>query len=238
MRKYFVILFVFLFTFCLSCCAAELENGLVGWWKFDEGKGNVIKDSSGSGNNGEAVKVIWVDGKSGKALSFMETGSYVKIPCRPSLNLGDAITMEACIYPVDISRDSRIIISKNDEYLLRIDRPSEGNKVSAFLHIGTPAVMWEPRISSRTVPETNTWHHVVVTWDGAKMYLYINGETSAIRPRVGKPNPNPYPVMIGNWEYPSCHGTNFGGIIDEVRIYNRALTYEEVRARYRSLFHE
>jgi len=215
-----------------SCFSAE--PGLVGWWKFDEGKGGIVKDSSGLGNDGELVNAEWVDGKSGKGLSFMETGSYVKIPCRPSLNLGGAITMEAWIYPIDITRDSRIIISKNDEYLLRIDRPSEGNKISSFLQIGKPAVAWEPRISSKTIPETSTWKHVVVTWDGLRMVMYFNGESVTQKPRDGKSNPNPYPIMIGNWEYPACHGTNFGGIIDEVRIYDRALTGDEVRARFLS----
>ena len=51
--------------------------------------------------------------------------------------------------------------------------------------------------------------------------------------RPGYPNPNPYPVMIGNFEYPSCHGGAFGGVIDEVRIYQRALSAEEVRDRAR-----
>jgi hypothetical protein len=55
----------------------------------------------------------------------------------------------------------------------------------------------------------------------------LDGETD----RTGRPNPNPYPVMIGNFEYPSCHGGAFGGVIDEVRIHQRALAADEVLHR-------
>ena len=59
--------------------------------------------------------------------------------------------------------------------------------------------------------------------------MYVDGELHAERERVGAPNPNPYPVMIGNFEYPSCHGANFGGALDEVRIYGQALTAQQAQ---------
>jgi len=77
------------------------------------------------------------------------------------------------------------------------------------------------------------WHHVAGTWDEQKLRLYVDGEVQGEVDRPGYPNPNPYPVMIGNFEYPSCHGGAFGGVIDEVRIYQRALSAEEVRDRAR-----
>lgn len=208
------------------------EPGLVAHWRFDEEKGRGIKDSSGFGNGGEMVGAQRVAGKVGRALSFGTPGSFVKIPYSASLNLGDAISIEAWICPRDTGEASRILVSKNDEYALRIDNPREGNRISFFVHVGQPAVTWEPRVSSQGPPKLNVWHQVVATWDGTESRLYLNGELVGTRKRVGKPNPNPYPVMIGNWEYPSCHGTHFGGLIDEVRIYNRALSAEEVRAHY------
>ena len=210
------------------------DRGLVAHWKFDEEKGRGVKDSSGFGNGGEMVGARRVAGKVGRAVSFEAPESFVKIPCSASLNLGDAISIEAWICPRDIGEASRILVSKNDEYALRIDNPREGNRISFFVHVGQPAVTWEPRVSSPEPPKLNVWYQVVVTWDGAESRLYLNGELVSTRKRVGKPNPNPYPVMIGNWEYPSCHGTHFGGVIDEVRIYNRALGAEEVRAHYRA----
>lgn len=201
---------------------ARGEKGLVGHWRFDEAWGRRVKDASGHGNHGIVVGAKRVEGKLGRALSFAEPGSYVKIPCRPSLNLGEAISIEAWIRPRDISGQSRIIVSKNDEYLLRIDNPREGNRLSFFVHVGSPAVAWEPRVSSKEAPAVGEWQHVLAVWDGTESRLYVNGKLVGRKPRAGKPNPNPYPIMIGNWEYPSCHGTHFGGAIDEVRIYNYA----------------
>jgi len=210
------------------------DRGLVAHWRFDEEKGRGIKDSSGFGNGGELIGARRVAGKVGRALSFEAPDSLVKIPCSASLNLGDALSIEAWICPRDISEFSRILVSKNDEYALRIDNPREGNRISFFVHVGQPAVTWEPRVSSQGTPTLNVWHHVVATWDGAESRLYLNGELVGTRERVGKPNPNPYPVMIGNWEFPSWHGAHFGGLIDEVRVYNRALTADEVREHYKT----
>jgi len=113
-----------------------------------------------------------------------------------------------------------------------MDKNSEGGRISFFVQVGTPGVTWEPRVSTKAPPTLNAWHHVVATWDGKQLRMYLDGELQAERNRVGLPNPNPYPVMIGNFEYPSCHGGNFGGLIDEVRIYNRAITEREVVDRY------
>jgi len=201
----------------------QRQKGLVGWWRFDEARGRRVRDSSGHGNHGVLFKARRVAGKAGRALSFEAPGSYVKIPSSPSLNLGDALSIEVWMRPHDITQDSRIIVSKNDEYLLRINRPSAGNQISCFLHIGSPAVTWEPRVTSKDVPTLDVWQHVLAVWDGAEMRLYVDGKLVGRRERTGASNPNPYPVMIGNWEYPSCHGLHFGGAIDEVKIYNYAV---------------
>ena len=71
------------------------EKGLAGWWKFDESRGTNVKDSSGFGNNGKLSGAKRVRGRVGMALSFEDTGSYVKIPCSPGLNLGEALSIEA-----------------------------------------------------------------------------------------------------------------------------------------------
>jgi len=158
----------------------------------------------------------------------------VRVRRTRALNLGSQLTLEAWIYPKVIGDSSRIIIAKNDEYLLRIDKQPEGGRISFFVHVGSPAVAWEPRVSSKQSPALDHWHHVVATWDGAELSLYLNGQLQQRRERTGSANPNPYPVMVGNFEYPSCHGGNFGGLIDELRIYNRALTPAEVLDRWQA----
>ena len=208
-------------------------DDLVGYWSFDHDRGNLARDESGNGNHGLIVGAERVPGKAGRGLRFAKERSYVKVWYRPSLSLGEAISIEAWILPGGPSSQSRVIVSKNDEYALRIDKAPEGGRISFFPHIGSPAVGWEPRVSSTAPPSPNQWHHVVAVWDGRTERLYLDGKLQAEKERTGKPNPNPYPVMIGNWEYPSCHGTCFGGVIDEVRIWGRALTQAEVVAHSR-----
>lgn len=202
---------------------------------FDEGGGRRALDASVHQRHGMVRRAVWVPGRHGTALSFADPQAAVRVPRRPWLNLGSQLTLEAWIFPTVADEQSRIIIAKNDEYLLRMDKRSEGGRISFFVHVGRPAVTWEPRVSSPAPPPRQRWTHVAATWDGTTLRLYLNGELQAEAERPGLPNPNPYPVMIGNFEYPSCHGGNFGGLLDEVRIYDRALDPEAVRQRHQRL---
>ncbi len=217
----------------LMATIACADTPPVAEFSFDEGQGRIAADSSPFAHQGRVRNALWADGKAGKALTFTDSASGVRVGRRPQLNLGTQIAIEAWIYPTVADETSRIIVAKNDEYLLRIDKQPEGGHISFFVHVGSPAVTWEPRASSKEPPSLNQWHHVVAMWDGAMIRLYLDGELQSEQPRTGLPNPNPYPVMIGNFEYPSCHGANFGGIIDEVRIYDQALTAAQVLDRYR-----
>ena len=215
----------------LPAAPPDSVDGLAAQFAFEEGEGRKLVDTSGLGQRARATDVEWVKGHSGLGLRFADAGSAVRVSSRRSLNLDQAITLEAWVLPGPRSDESRIIIAKNDEYLLRIDKASEGGRVSFFVHVGSPAVTWEPRVSSEGPLTPGVWHHIAGTWDGRKLRLYVNGEPQAEIDRTGQPNPNPYPVMVGNFEYPSCHGGAFRGVIDEVRIHRRALRADEVRER-------
>lgn len=206
-------------------------DGLVAEFAFEEGQGRKLVDMSGLEQRARATDVEWEKGHSGLGLRFADPGAAVRVSSRRSLNLNQAITLEAWVLPGPSSDQSRIIIAKNDEYLLRIDKAPEGGRVSLFVHVGSPAVTWEPRVSSKAPLAPRVWHHIAGTWDGRKLRLYVNGEPHGETDRTGHPNPNPYPVMVGNFEYPSCHGGAFGGVIDDVRVYQRALRAEEVRGK-------
>lgn len=199
---------------------------------FDEGAGRRALDTSSHQRPGVVRRAVWVPGRHGTALSFADPEAVVRVRRRPWLNLGSQLTLEAWIFPTVADDQSRIIIAKNDEYLLRLDKRSEGGRISFFVHVGSPAVTWEPRVCSLVPPPLQRWSHVAATWDGANLRLYLNGELQGEVARTGRPNPNPYPVMVGNFEYPSCHGGNFGGLIDEVRIYEQALSAEQIRERF------
>ena len=81
--------------------------------------------------------------------------------------------------------------------------------------------------ASPTALAVNTWSHVAVTWDGSIMRLYINGVEAASKSRTGTLQSTTTPLRIGN---NSPYGEFFVGLIDEVRIYNRALSSAEIQA--------
>jgi hypothetical protein len=200
-------------------------------FRFEDGPSARLVDTSGWGQHARLLGGRHVPGHSGQALCLQQSGDALRIASRRSLNLDQALTLEAWINPGPSGELSRIIVAKNDEYLLRVDKPSEGGRISFFVQVGTPAVSWEPRVSSLAPPVQGVWQHVAATWDGKLLALYLDGKLQATTPHVGFPNPNPYPVMVGNFEYPSCHGGVFGGLLDDLRIYPRALPVEEITGR-------
>jgi len=124
---------IFLFVPVLFASSAVKPENFVGVWLFDEGKGDIIDDSSGNGHEGKMQAAKWTDGKFGKALLFEGAGE-VKINSTEKLNLGDKFTMMAYFY-ANATVDWHQIIAKNNEYLLRIDPPGEGKNMSAFVFI-------------------------------------------------------------------------------------------------------
>ena len=212
----------------------ETIGNLVGYWKFDEGSGTIAADSSGNGNTGTLINnPTWVDGKSGKALSFNGVNNYVKIPDSNSLDMTSQITVEAWVYPrayVDNVGNACHIVSRSDfsggpVYVLGL--PGEGTKFNYDISfVGTYH-------RSNADVKLNNWAHIAVTYDGFYVKFYINGEFDSSYAYTGS-----IPIT-NNWLAIGCKPTGshggagtyayFNGIIDEVRIYNRALSQQEIQ---------
>jgi hypothetical protein len=190
----------------------------VGAWLMDEGVGKTTADSSGKNHEGQINGADWVDGKFGKALEF-KGGQWVNIPSTPELQIGNQLTMMAWFFAKNIG-DWRQLIAKSDEYLLRIDPPGEGNKMSAFVK---PGGNWEPRASAM-VPKLETWTHFAATYDSKNgdLKVYVNGIISGSSVRPGKVATTANPVEIGRWG----GGSYFVGIIDEAAIFKNVILEE------------
>jgi len=214
---------------------AQSDDGLVAEWHFDEGAGNVVEDSSGNGNDGVIYGATWVEGKYGKALSFDGVDDYVEIPDKPSLDIMDEITIEAWIHCYD-SYDNQELISKvtfgtnQRSYELAL---GPDNKVRvAFTTDGT-ADTWKKSTDNKISVSKNQWTHAVGIYDGQTFYVYINGISDGSTD-IGEYTifSSSSPLSIGR------HGMDgrrfFNGIIDEIRIYNRALSPEEIKQHYES----
>jgi len=195
----------------------------VGVWLMDEGKGDTTADMSGKKHEGQLNGAKWIDGKFGKALEF-KGGQWVNIPSTPELQIGDQLTMMAYFYATDI-KDWRQLIAKSDEYLLRVDPPQEGNRMSAFVK---PQGNWEPRASAR-VPDLKTWIHFAATYNSKAnnnhLQVYVDGVASGVSTRPGKVGATNNPVELGRWG----GGSFFVGIIDDAAIFNVVLEEKDIQ---------
>ena len=198
---------------------------LVGHWKFDEDGGTSAADASGNGNHGAISGATWTTGKAGGALQFDGGDDYVGVGNGPSLNLAGLITIAAWVKPTitDGLRDivaHGYTLSPNAAVFLRIN--------AGKYEIGS----WNGKnhFTSFSIPsgDVNNWVHLAGVFDGVAWRLYRNGvQVSALNDATGAVTVN------ANWAIGS-RGTGterfFQGSIDEVRIYNRALSAAEIQA--------
>jgi PKD repeat protein len=200
-------------------------SGLVAAYGFEEGSGASVADTSGNGNGGNVTGGTWAStGKYGKALTF-GAGSIVSVPDSASLDLSTGMTIEAWVYPTSSAAAYRNIIFKSQGdpgtqplcYVLQGSTPSS-----------VPAVVTGVSPSSLAAASPlalNTWSHLSATYDGATMNLYVNGILAGSLAQSGAIAASTEPLTIGGNMY---SGQNFVGMIDEVRIYNRALSSSEI----------
>ncbi|MGA2241282.1 MAG: LamG-like jellyroll fold domain-containing protein [Verrucomicrobiota bacterium] len=204
------------------CTAAS--SGLMGWWPA-EGNAN---DSIG-GNNGALVNgVIFTNGMVGQAFSLNGASSYVSIPDSPSLDtFVSSITIETWIKVNQLTANSNwkgIVTKGNSSWRLQ---GRAGAKTVTFSATGV-----SPNgdlYGNRNVND-GQWHHVAGVYDGTNMFLYVDGTLDVSQPATGTILQNSSPLCIG--QTAGSSGYFFNGLIDEVSIYNRALTTSEIQAIY------
>jgi hypothetical protein len=202
-------------------------NGLVGWWKFDEGSGTVAYDSSGNGNDGNLTNgPTWTDGQIGGALSFDGVDDYV--------TMGDR-TGEARFHN-SVSYWFRAYQFNNAEMISK-SSPAQGLEI-LFYNGGLKFFLMTGDVSENKVISFSTgnlnlnqWYHVTAVQfgqGGLPMHFYINGELvgSDVTPETISDADKLY---VGRW---NADGRLYNGLIDDVRTYDRALSAEEVQAIY------
>ncbi|MEM5819647.1 MAG: LamG domain-containing protein [Candidatus Aenigmatarchaeota archaeon] len=218
------------------------DPSLIGYWKFDEGSGTIAYDSSIYGNDGQLVNnPQWVDGKYGKALQFNGVNTYVNIGKKPSLNnLSNPyfISFEAYINRSENFGNTKWFgIVGTGQYLKPYYRlnyyhsPTE-NKYTLCGILNTSKNGYKGIYDNQNIPP-NTFTYVAFTYDGIlnKTYLYQNGINTSFD------NNNNFGGTLYNSPLDFLIGVNdnnipFNGTIDEVRVWNRPLTPEEVLNHY------
>ena len=223
-----VLVCVVAFTFVIVSDnnALDIEN-IVGVWLFDEGAGNVVKDSSGNNHDGEAFNTNWVEGIFGKALEFEgNSDSMVKIPHFDGLNL-EVFTVAAWIKVSELG-GYQCIVAKDGN-----DPGGTLRTYGMFVIQDQAAIHYSFRDAAGTHQTTNgtaaaadgEWRHVAMAYDGAMIRGYVDAVLDIERPFSGPPITNDGPLTVGSDEV----GNYFlKGIIDEVYVINSVLDEKDI----------
>ncbi len=221
-----------------STTSTTLPSGLVGRWELDEVSGTTASDSSGNNNAGSlAGSPQRVSGHSGSALSFSSNvRNYVNIPSIPALSPANQISVEMWVKPANQFTEQKYPLWKANSYGISIGDISGGNlnKPGFYLLQGGS---WKSVMSTDAFTDTN-WHHIVGTYDGSKITIYVDGIAKATSLSTGTIDSSAYNLGIGNYVQlpgvPEPTSNYFGGLIDGVRIYSKGLSATEVQGLYSS----
>jgi hypothetical protein len=198
--------------------------GLVAAYGFEEGSGATVTDQSGNGNTGTISGATWTTaGRFGNALSFDGVNDWVTVNDAPSLDLTTGMTLEAWLYPTAGGGWRTAVMKEQSGHLAyALDASSSTNQprgevftTSDFGAVGPAAL------------PLNTWTHLATTYDGATLRLYVNSALVSSTAVSGTIVTSGQPLRIGG---NAVWGEYFAGLIDEIRIYNRALSQAEIQS--------
>lgn len=223
--------FAFISGLSMHCLAAA-EEGLVAHYTFDEGQSNLINDSSGRANHGTNQGATYVQNPDGNTyvLAFGTPTAYVDCGADASLDLTEAMTIQLWYNPLTTNRKGEPGIVGKGMHCFAV---TQGPAGSVWCYVrGASGV---DRAASPLPVPVGVWRHIAMTFDGKDMKVYQDGALKAsLTTKFSKLNSapqSPLYLRFPNWwgdvvEPPSrC-------MIDDVRIYNRALSPEDIRARY------
>lgn len=201
--------------------AGSTEKYLAAAYSFDENDGWVAADASGKGNHGTIKEAVRTTGKFGKAVLFDGVNDWMTVNDSDSLDLSTGLTIEAWVYPQAIQSGS--ILAKE---MLN----GSSYEMMAFSGSSVPLASFNAGSGNLVVKDTqmlplNTWSHLATTYDGVNQRLYVNGVQVAVLAQTGSILKSDGKLSIGG---NSVWGEFFKGAIDEIRIYNYALSEAEL----------
>ena len=210
---------------------AKEEPSLVLYFSFDEGSGKEVKDLSGTGNDGKLVgSPKWIDGKYGKALQMTGEADHVEVAHSDSLVFEEGITYMAWSLIEKWTGDG-------DQWIDKGAHSAKGTGCGIMVHASADFYFMLGDGGARQdltfpaagkVPVGNEWHHIAATYEGKEMIAYGDGEPFGNQKMSFKLNcTTDKPLFVGSGvERPQYV---FDGAIDEVAIFNRALSQDEIK---------
>jgi Ca2+-binding RTX toxin-like protein len=222
---------------------AEQPSGMVAWWRAEDGSDTTtVSDSKGTNHGTRGSEIAYVPGKVGDAFYFdpeavIEDDLSIIVPDSTSLDVTNAFTIDAWIDPAELNDATRIIVQKGDPSLAfyRVLITADG---AMALSIRTSSLdddeFFLRFATADDVIKTSEWQHVAFTFDSSatpRVTMYRNGvlqeseQTSGTL--AGGAIANAEPLIVGS-ENAAGTPDRFGGLMDEVELFNRALTEEEI----------
>lgn len=198
----------------------SLIPGLVSWWKFD---GNVL--DYGDDNDGTNNGATYVNGRLNQGLKFDGIDDYVSIPNSFVWGFSGPFSVSAWIKTDSAVSGLKGIVTR-----------ATSSPYPWYLRFNNNNLQWgfeSNTLNYALTPTIGTWYHIAAVWNGTNKLLYINGTFKANNAQLDAPTANNDPVYIG-MDYIPGQGRTFNGTIDEVAVYNRALSGWEVLQLYNS----
>jgi PKD repeat protein len=202
------------------------RSGLVAAYNFNEGSGTRLNDVSGRGNHGTISGATWTtSGRYGRALFFDGTNDWVTVNDSSSLDLSSGMTLEAWVYPTrtPTSRTTVLLKEQPSNLAYALYAGSSSNRPMGYVYNSS-----SQGLSGNSALPLNTWTHIATTYNGSTLRLYVNGSQVSSRSVSGSIIRTSRSLRIGGnaiWS-----NEFFRGRIDEVRIYNRALSSSDIQA--------
>ena len=211
-----------------SVAEAHRRGVVLGQWRFDDGAGSSAQDSSGSGHDGTLTNMdtasCWTTGHTGGALAF--DGIDDTVDCASPATLGSSQgTVELWLKPATLSDDRDLVNIFQDGWsnFLLVRRTAD-NRILALIEENDVAVM---EVTS-SVTLDDQWHYVAVTQGGSGVLIYVDG-VEAGTAGTNSPAWTGDLALTGMW-LGGGHWSYYQGLLDEVRLYARALRPDEIAA--------
>ncbi len=208
-----------------SCSPGTPTPGLVAAYGFEETNGAGTSDGSGNGNHGTVNGAArTATGRFGRALTFDGVNDQVAVPDASSLDLSDEMTLEAWVRPVSENAGWRTVVLKEQtgDLVYGLYAAATGFRPSGHIFVGDD----DERVQAPSTLPANAWSHLATTYDGSALRIYVNGTLADTFATNGDMTVSSGLLRIGG---NTIWNEWFEGAIDEVRVYDSALSATQIQ---------
>ncbi|MGC1943643.1 MAG: IPT/TIG domain-containing protein, partial [Candidatus Acidiferrales bacterium] len=208
------------------------QSGLVASYSFSEGSGTTTADSSGNNNNGTlSGGVTWTTGQVGNAISFNGSSGNVTVNDSTSLDFAGSFTLSGWVKPATVTGTQTVLIKETTTGGCAYFWQIVNGQIDSGFNNGSACV---EHVATTATLTAGTWYYIAVTLDhSSNTYnTYLNGSLIASTTETGASVPNSQSLMMGQSGNAAGGFERYNGVLDEVKIYSRALSLSEVQQQY------